>query len=143
MTLDRATIEPGIVDELNEFRALLDTLDEAAWRTPTRCAGWSVGDVAGHVVGSMADVVSGRLDGLGSPEVTAREVDERRGRSPADLAGELADVTGQAKQLLTAFDDAAWAAPAPGGYAGTLAQGIEALWYDTWAHGDDIRAAVG
>jgi uncharacterized protein (TIGR03083 family) len=143
MTLDRATIEPGIVDELNEFRALLDTLDEAAWRTPTRCAGWSVGDVAGHVVGSMADVVSGRLDGLGSPEVTAREVDERRGRSPADLAGELADVTGPAKQLLTAFDDAAWAAPAPGGYAGTLAQGIEALWYDTWAHGDDIRAAVG
>ena len=28
-------------------------------------------------------------------------------------------------------------------YDGTLAQGVEALFYDTWAHGDDIRAALG
>ena len=41
------------------------------------------------------------------------------------------------------FDDAAWDATAPGGYEGTLGDGVEALWYDTWLHGDDIRAAVG
>ena len=41
------------------------------------------------------------------------------------------------------FDDAAWAATAPGGYEGTLGDGVEALWYDTWLHGDDIRAATG
>jgi hypothetical protein len=40
------------------------------------------------------------------------------------------------------FDDAAWNATAPGGYTGTLGEGIEALWYDTWAHHDDIRAAL-
>ena len=49
-------------------------------------------DVAAHVIGSMADVVSGRLEGLGSPEVTAREVAERTGRSPIELATELAEL---------------------------------------------------
>jgi uncharacterized protein (TIGR03083 family) len=143
MTLPRADIEPGILAELGAFRALLAALDETAWATPTRCEGWTVADVAGHVVGSMADVVEGRLDGLGTPEATAREVAERRGRTPDELAEELAAAAKQAADLLAAFDDAAWDAVAPGGYAGTLGQGVEALWYDTWAHADDIRAALG
>jgi len=41
------------------------------------------------------------------------------------------------------FDDDAWAGPSPGGYEGSLGDGVEALWYDTWLHGDDIRAALG
>jgi hypothetical protein len=45
--------------------------------------------------------------------------------------------------MLPLFDDGAWEAPAPGGYEGTLGDGVEALWYDTWMHGDDIRAALG
>ena len=143
MTLPRAEIEPGVLAELESFRGLLETLDEQAWATPTRCEGWNVSDVASHVVGSMADVVEGRLDGLGTPEVTAREVAERKGQTPDDLARELAAVTKQAADLLAVFDEAAWEASAPGGYAGTLGQGVEALWYDTWAHGDDIRAALG
>jgi uncharacterized protein (TIGR03083 family) len=142
MTLPRTEIESGILSELASFHELLETIDDQAWRTPSRCEGWTVANVAGHVVGSMADVVGGRLDGLGSPEVTAREVAEREGRSPGELAQELADVTQQAKDLLAVFDDAAWNAASPGGYTGTLGQGVEALWYDTWAHGDDIRAAL-
>jgi uncharacterized protein (TIGR03083 family) len=102
-----------------------------------------VADVAAHVIGSMADVVGGRLEGLGSPEVTAREVAERQGRSAAELTAELATVTKLAAELAGAFDDAAWAAPAPGGYDGSLGEGVEALWYDTFLHGDDIRAALG
>jgi hypothetical protein len=101
-----------------------------------------VGDVAAHVIGSMADVVAGRTDGLGTPEVTEREVDERRGRSADELADELAGVRKQSADLLALFDDSAWLAPAPGGYDGTLGDGVEALWYDTYLHGDDIRAAL-
>jgi len=142
MTLPRTEIETGIVSELTSFHELLEHLDDRAWATPTRCEGWTVANVASHVVGSMADVVGGRLDGLGSPEATAREVAEREGRTPADLAQELADVTKQAADLLAVFDDAAWNAAAPGGYTGTLGEGVEALWYDTWAHADDIRAAL-
>jgi hypothetical protein len=45
--------------------------------------------------------------------------------------------------MLPLFDEAAWTAPAPGGYEGSLGDGVEALWYDTWMHGNDIRAALG
>jgi hypothetical protein len=33
----------------------------------------------------MADVAAGRMEGLGTPEVTEREVTERRGRGPVEL----------------------------------------------------------
>jgi uncharacterized protein (TIGR03083 family) len=143
MTLRRDEIVPGIIDELDAFGELLAGLDSQAWATPSRCEGWTVADVASHMVGSMTSVVTGQLEGLGTPEVTAREVAERKGRSPAQLAEELAHARKQAIDMLALFDDAAFQAPAPGGYNGTLGQGVEALWYDAWAHGDDIRAALG
>jgi uncharacterized protein (TIGR03083 family) len=143
MTLPRTDVVPGLVTELGAFETLIGTLDAATWSRPTRCEGWTVADVAAHVVGSIADVVSGQLEGLGSPEATAREVAERRGRAPADLAAELSQVTKLAADLGASFDDATWEMPAPGGYDGTLGQGVEALWYDTYLHADDIRAALG
>jgi uncharacterized protein (TIGR03083 family) len=143
MTLPRTVVVPGLLSELEAFGALIAPMDAASWATPTRCEGWAVGDVAAHVIGSIADVVSGQLEGLGSPEATAREVAERKGRSPAELAQECAGVTKQAADLAAVFDDAAWETPAPGSYDGTLGQGVEALWYDTYLHADDIRAALG
>ena len=143
MTLPRADVTTGIDSELQAFEDLLRSLDADDWAKPTRCEGWSVADVAAHVVGGMADVVSGRLDGLGTPEVTQREVDERRGRSPAELADETAGVRKAAADLLAAFDDDSWSSRAPGGYDGSLGDGVEALWFDTYVHGNDIRAAIG
>ena len=113
MTLSRAEIEPGTIRELEDFRAMLGRLDDQAWATPTRCEGWTVADVSGHVVGSLADIVAGRFDGLGSPEATAREVAERRGRAPSELADELGAATQQFGSLLPSLDDAAWSAEGP------------------------------
>jgi len=143
MTLSRTEVVPGLLAELESFGELIGPLEPDAWAHSTRCEGWAVGDVAAHVVGSIADVVSGQLEGLGSPEATAREVAERRGRTPAELVQELAAVSKLASDLGAAFDDASWEMPAPGGYNGTLGQGVEALWYDTYLHADDIRAALG
>jgi uncharacterized protein (TIGR03083 family) len=143
MTLPRTDVVPGLQAELEAFGELIGPLDAAAWASPTRCEGWAVSDVAAHVIGSIADVVSGQLEGLGSPEATAREVAERKGRSPAELAQELVAVSKLASDIAAAFDDASWDTPAPGGYDGTLGQGVEALWYDTYLHADDIRAALG
>jgi len=143
VTLPRSEVVPGLVTELEDFGTLMATLDAAAWATPTRCAGWAVSDVASHVVGSVADVVAGRLEGLGSPEVTAREVAERKGKSPAELLQELAEATKLAGEIAASFDDATWDLRAPGGYEGTLGQGVEAIWYDTYLHADDIRVALG
>ena len=67
MTLSRTEVVPGLVAELEAFGELIGASRRSAWAPPTRCEGWAVGDVAAHVVGSIADVVSGRLEGLGRP----------------------------------------------------------------------------
>lgn len=143
MALPRDVVSDGLLDELDHFESLLRSLNGEDWSAPSRCDGWSVADVAAHTVGSMADVVAGRLEGLGTPEVTAREVDERRGRSASELADECGEVRKAAVGLLAVFDDTAWQAPAPGGFDGSLGDGVEALWYDTFLHADDIRASLG
>jgi uncharacterized protein (TIGR03083 family) len=136
-------LSTGLLTELDRFEDLLRSLDPEQRDTPTRCTGWSVGDVAAHVIGTMADIAAGRLEGLGTPEVTEREVDERRSSSLKELADECAETRKATEALLPAFPPEAWSQPAPGGYDGTLAEAVEALWYDTFLHGDDIRAAVG
>ncbi len=143
MALPRDEVCDGLLYELGQFGFLIRSLTTAQWNTPSRCDGWTVGDVARHTVGSMADVVAGRLDGLGSPEVTAREVAERSGRSPAELGDECDEVIKSSAGILALFDDAAWNGAGPGGYDGTLGDGVEALWFDAWMHADDIRSPLG
>jgi len=143
MPLPRDEIEKGLAEELSTLSALVRPLTSEELATPTRCDGWSVGDVAAHVAGSMADILAGNFDGLGTPEVTQREVDQRKGRSGTELADELDAVNAGSQQLLTAFDDEAWDAEAPAGLAASVGSGVEALWYDAFLHGDDIRHALG
>lgn len=136
-------IAAGTLDAYKDFQDLVRSLGDDELATPSRCDGWSVGDVAAHVIGSLTDIVNGRLEGLGTPEVTAREVDERRGHSAAELADELGGSLKVAVDLLSAFDENAWNGPAPAGNSATLGRAVEALWYDTYLHGEDIRAAIG
>jgi uncharacterized protein (TIGR03083 family) len=142
MSLPRTRTQADFGAEVGRFEALLRSVDPAAWDRPSRCAGWSAGDVAKHVVGQFADVVAGRFDGLGSDEATQREVDERTGLGPAAVADELAALTPTLDALLASFDDDAWTSPSPNG-TGTLGEGVEALWSDMVLHADDIRCAVG
>jgi uncharacterized protein (TIGR03083 family) len=142
MTLSKQQVTGGMTAELQAFEDLIRALSDAEWDAPSRCEGWTAGDVARHVVGNLADALGGRLDGIGTAERTQRQVDERAGRSPNAVADELAGIRELAVQILSGFDDAAWAGPAPGEYDGTLGDGVRALWYDTWLHADDIRAAV-
>ena len=142
MALPRTEVSTGLVEELERFKGLIESLGRAEWATPTRCTGWAVGDVAAHVIGGMAEAAF-RLEGLGTAEVTARQVAERQGRSPGELGDELGAALKATAELLAAFTDEAWALPAPGGFDFTLGQGVEALWYDAWLHGDDIHSALG
>jgi uncharacterized protein (TIGR03083 family) len=143
MALSLQEVRAGIAAEHQAFAALLRELDDDAWTRPSRCAGWTVADVAAHVSGTMAEIVAGELEGQGSEPVTARQVAQRRGRTNDELADELDGAAKVSGDLLAAFDDAAWAGPAPGGFDGTLGDAVEALWYDAYLHADDIRAAVG
>lgn len=143
MGASRAETSQGLLAELDRFEALIRALDDAEWSAPSRCEGWSCADLAAHVTGTLTDILAGRFEGLGSPEVTEREVMERRGRSQAELADELQVDRAGTSALLDAFDDAAWNGPAPAGVDGTLGDGIETLWFDTYVHAEDIRAAIG
>jgi uncharacterized protein (TIGR03083 family) len=141
--LGRQVVVPGLTEEYETFADLIQGLSEADLQAPTRCEGWTVSDVAGHVIGQLTDVVNLRLEGLGTPEVTEKQAEERRGRSPAELAKELSSSIETAKALLSAFDDESWDGPAPPGANGKLGFGVEALWFDTYLHRDDILSAVG
>jgi uncharacterized protein (TIGR03083 family) len=142
MTLDREVVVPGMLAEYRAFAALLGDLSSAEWDAPSRCSGWRAADVAAHVVGQLTDVVNLRLDGLGTPEVTSRQVGERKGRAAIDLVAELTEGTERAEEMSAGFDDAAWGSELAG-VTGTLGFGVEALWFDTYLHADDIRAGVG
>jgi uncharacterized protein (TIGR03083 family) len=128
--------------EYESFAGLVRELSDDQWNAPSRCQGWRVADVAAHVVGQLTDVVNLRLEGLGTPEVTGRQVEDHRGRTTTELAEELESSTKLAGDLASSFDDAVWDAPAPGGIGGTLGFGIESLWFDTYLHADDMRSAL-
>jgi uncharacterized protein (TIGR03083 family) len=129
--------------EYGAFSQLIAGLDQEEWQVPSRCDGWSTADVAGHVVGQLSDVVSLRLDGLGSAEATSRQASERRGKAPKEISEELESSLEVARALASSFDDASWDAPPPGGSAASLGFGLESLWFDTYLHADDIRDALG
>src|SRR5579884_1952700 len=145
MTLPRQTVIPGMLAEYGAFAELVRGLTEDEWDRPSRCDGWRNADVAAHVIGQLTDVVNLRLDGLGSPEVTSRQVEERRGRAAHELAEELESGIKVATDMVAGFDnDEAWESPVGGaGLTGTLGFGLEALWFDTYLHADDILAALG
>ena len=82
-------------------------------------------------------VVPERLDAVAERALVAAG----RGRVPGVVV-EDGEETGRGLPDLGALVGELLGRP-PGGYEGTLGDGVEALWYDTWLHGDDIRAATG
>jgi len=142
MGLPREEVVSGSAAELARFEELIRPLSVAEWKTPTRCAGWATGDVAKHVAGTIADIVTGRFAELAAPDAPSRQVAERRGKSAREVADELHQATKVVADIGAAFDDAAWAGPAPAGIPGTLGEGVEAIWYDAYVHAEDIRAAL-
>lgn len=143
MTLPREEVIAGLQDELGRFGELVSSLSPDELERPTRCAGWTTRDLVSHVVGNLADITNGRFDRLGNPEGQQAVVDERKGRSAAELVDELEQVSKAGNDIMSSIDDAAWSGPAPGDLGIPMGEGVEALWYDAYVHGEDIRAALG
>lgn len=143
MTLDRSTVLNGIPDELAAFGDLVRSLEVQQLALPTRCSGWTVSNVASHVMGTVVDVTQGRLDGQGTAEVTQRQATERGGRSPRDLADELAGAVPALTGLLESLPEDMWDGPSFTDPQYTLGFAVEAIWFDAYLHGEDIRAAMG
>ena len=136
--LVRTDVARGVLDEYESFAALVESLDAKAWETPTRCTGFEVRDVAGHVIGLAEDVVKG-VPGSRNAEEEAASV---RGDTPAQAAARLRAVIESLRPLLDALDDDMWNGPS-GVPDLTFGRGVLTLWYDTYVHADDVRAALG
>lgn len=136
--LSNTDLGNGLLDSYDGFTQMLRHLDASAWTTPTRCTGWEVRDIAGHVVGLANDAATG-VPGTRTPDEQAAAL---RDSEPGDLAEQLAATIASLRGLMNVLDDAAWAGPS-GVPDTTLAKGVHGLWWDTYAHADDIHAALG
>lgn len=153
---------PVLVMELfPEERALLldllSGLSDAAWRVPTACPGWSVKDIAGHLLGDDLGRLSAQRDGYRLPFLPGEDllafinrrndewVTALRRLSP-HLLCELLRFSGEAiMELFCSLDPFAlggavsWAGPEPAPVWLDLAR----EYTERWHHQQHIREAVG
>jgi uncharacterized protein (TIGR03083 family) len=136
--MEPAEIVAGLFTEYDAFATLIEKLSPQEWRTPTRCEGWQVRDVAGHVVGVAVDMATNKV-GSRTPDEQARAL---RDEAPAGLAGRLRASADRVRPFFTALGEEAWAGPSP--VAGrSLGNALQTAWYDAYVHADDIRTALG
>jgi uncharacterized protein (TIGR03083 family) len=138
ITLTRPHVSQGCLAEYETFASLIESLTEAEWNAAARCRGWQTRDVAGHVVGLAEDTAAG-VPGSRNADEEAASV---RHESPAGAAARLRAATASLRALFDVIDDDAWNGPI-GVPDLTLGDGVLTLWYDTYVHADDIRAATG
>ena len=136
--LDRTTVGNGALAEYEAFADLVAALDDAQWHAPTRCDGFEVRDVAGHVIGLAEDVAKG-VPGSRTAEEEAATV---RDDTPAQAGDRLRAAVCSLRDLLAVLDDDAWNGPSPIAEL-SLGDGVLTLWYDTYVHADDVRDAIG
>lgn len=108
--------------------ALVADLTDEQTATPVpACPGWTVHDVVAHLSGTVADILAGNMDGIGSPEWTAAQVEARRDTPMGEMLAGWAEGSPQFEDGLRAV----------GGMMAALAVA------DAWNHEQDLRGALG
>ena len=137
------------------FEALLGDLSEEQWKTASRCDGWTVHDVAAHLVGvnafwsaSLAAGLAGRptrvlgaFDPVTTPELMVAQM---RGLTRSEVLDQLAQTNDAFLSAIAELDDGDWStlAEAPPGHLPIRLMVQHALW-DCWIHERDIAVPVG
>jgi uncharacterized protein (TIGR03083 family) len=138
MSLRRTDTIEGLEGEWAAAASFIGGLSEADLDRPTRCEGWTVRNVAAHVVGGVLDIAEGTVGSTTGHQ----HVDERASHAAGLLADELRAGAATAMRILRSIDDHIWAQPSP--FPGlTTRQGVEALWLESFLHQDDMRDALG
>jgi uncharacterized protein (TIGR03083 family) len=111
----------------NRLTELVQDLDEDTAAIPVPCCpAWSVVDVVAHLTGVCADVLAGRIDGVGTDPWTEAQVVARRDATLKDVLAEWNDVAPAVEAMAGAF-----------GAAGFQWVGDQAI------HEQDVRGALG
>jgi uncharacterized protein (TIGR03083 family) len=128
------------VDDLSSaweaFAAMIEPLAEQEWTKDTRCEGWEVRDVAGHVTGMTTQAASG--EPTSDPDQQAIAF---RHLEPAAMAAALRNAATRLGPSLHDLTQQQWEAPF-GDRFPTLGEAIQTLLHDTHIHGDDVAVAI-
>jgi uncharacterized protein (TIGR03083 family) len=111
----------GRIGMIELGRSLTDA--EAATKVAA-CPAWTIKDVYAHQAGVVADALAGRLDGVATDPWTARQVEERAGKS-----------------LVAVLDEWEESVPPFEAFLETGAAPPQVI-IDQWSHEQDIRATL-
>lgn len=155
-SIPKAPVVGALVEEWDALAELLDGLGEKEWLTLTALPGWTVKDVAAHVVGTELTLTGRSSPPLGD-EVRALShirndigaineawVESLRPLPGTDVLSQLREATAGRREELAAmtqegFDADSWTPAGPGSYGRFMQIRV----YDCWIHEQDIRAALG
>lgn len=144
-----------VTRQRRRLEATLIGLGEDAWRSPSRCDGWSVQDVVAHLVSVdsfwRASVLAGLagtptrfLDGFDPAATPALMVEGTRSQAPAEVLDQFVAANRAFLAALGELDERGWTmlAESPAGHVPIRLLAYHALW-DCWVHERDIVLALG
>jgi uncharacterized protein (TIGR03083 family) len=140
----------ALVRQRARLAEALRGLSTGEWHTPSRCGGWTVQDVVGHLAGvnrfwslSIQAGLRGEptrlLASFDPVRVPAAMVQAARGASASATLDSFQATNAQLGTLVGSLTDADWdkLAEAPPGHLAIRAVALHALW-DSWVHERDI-----
>jgi uncharacterized protein (TIGR03084 family) len=145
----------GLVDDLaheqNDLAAVCESLTEDEWLTPTAARGWDVRDTIAHLADTDELAIDTMIDGPRSlnrfvtmlatgKDVTLWGVLRGRRRSGADVLMWWKQTAAAERERLGAIE---LADRVPWGIGMGRPAFVTARLMETWAHGLDVRAALG
>ncbi|HEY5012376.1 MAG TPA: maleylpyruvate isomerase family mycothiol-dependent enzyme [Acidimicrobiia bacterium] len=150
---DSAVVD-ALADVWASMQRLGDELDEAEWKRPTECPGWTVQDNLSHIIGIESIIL-----GLPDPAVDLGDlphvkndlgrsneiwVESLRPWSGAAVLHEFRVIAASRLSALRSHTEAEWSAPSwtPVG-EGAVRDLIPFRVLDSWVHELDMRRAVG
>lgn len=157
LSLEMELVDPraALIRQRRRMLSTLRALDAGRWREPSRCAGWSVQDVAAHLVGtdrfwalSIRSGLAGSptrflasFDPVATPE---QLVGPSREQSPTAVLEDFAGSVDDLDDALAGVASDAWStlAEAPPGHVPLRALVLHALW-DGWVHERDVVVPLG
>ncbi len=154
-------VAPTVPELIDLWQSALETvarLGDAAtdeqWQLPTPCPGWSVGDVVAHLI-DIEQLMAGSPRPEHEPDwstlahaqgdfgrLTEVGVDHRRAKPREEVVAELRETIALRRSQLDAVPEGAEVI-GPFGNPTSMDRLLRIRIFDTWAHQQDIRTAMG
>lgn len=144
-----------VVRQRRRLESTLAELGDDDWSAASRCDGWSVQDVATHIVGvnafwqasvsaGLAGTPTRVLAGFDPATTPPLMVEPMRALAPAEVLDQLVASDDAFLDLIAELDERGWSATAesPAGHVPIRLLAHHALW-DCWVHERDIALPLG